>query len=313
MRTFWLHLQDSKFPRDAQQETLFSKFLPKQLWRQRLAEEDFQLLVSRLAYKVSSSNQRTSGIPSSSSSKSQDATHASNLSLNNESSLLFCFRGQHSQWGSTRQRSRKVWFTRSYAQGGGESRRSVFDLHDAKPTEVDDRLSGSNCILHLSSFWIDISSSDSSHRKSKLDAWKGGGGGGMMSERARRPTPNLLSFSISLTHSLSLFQDLMTTEEAISLSVTVYMVVQGIAPLILGSSTDRIGRRPIYLVCLVSDHFNFFWTLSEGWTDILTLCSRSYRSSISRRPLDSQTSQIAIPLSCCWDVFKLLDHPVWSV
>lgn len=43
----------------------------------------------------------------------------------------------------------------------------------------------------------------------------------------------------------------MTTEEAITLSVTVYMVVQGVAPLFLGSSTDTVGRRPIYITCLL--------------------------------------------------------------
>lgn len=42
-----------------------------------------------------------------------------------------------------------------------------------------------------------------------------------------------------------------TSIESINLSVTVYMVLQGISPMFWGTMADRIGRRPIFLVCLL--------------------------------------------------------------
>ncbi|KDQ60452.1 hypothetical protein JAAARDRAFT_174578 [Jaapia argillacea MUCL 33604] len=40
------------------------------------------------------------------------------------------------------------------------------------------------------------------------------------------------------------------TVELINLSVTVYMVLQGVSPMLWGTLADRVGRRPIFLVCL---------------------------------------------------------------
>lgn len=42
-----------------------------------------------------------------------------------------------------------------------------------------------------------------------------------------------------------------TSIESINLSVTVYMVLQGISPMFWGTMADRIGRRPVFLVCLL--------------------------------------------------------------
>lgn len=42
-----------------------------------------------------------------------------------------------------------------------------------------------------------------------------------------------------------------TSIESINLSVTVYMVLQGISPMFWGTMADRIGRRPIFLICLL--------------------------------------------------------------
>ncbi|KAI0081828.1 MFS general substrate transporter [Panus rudis PR-1116 ss-1] len=39
--------------------------------------------------------------------------------------------------------------------------------------------------------------------------------------------------------------------ELINLTVTVYVVFQGIAPMLWGSISDRLGRRPIFLICLL--------------------------------------------------------------
>ncbi|KAG2145342.1 major facilitator superfamily domain-containing protein [Suillus bovinus] len=42
-----------------------------------------------------------------------------------------------------------------------------------------------------------------------------------------------------------------TSIESINLSVTAYMVFQGVSPMFWGTLTDRIGRRPIFLACLL--------------------------------------------------------------
>ncbi|KXJ89305.1 major facilitator superfamily domain-containing protein [Microdochium bolleyi] len=40
------------------------------------------------------------------------------------------------------------------------------------------------------------------------------------------------------------------TQEAINQTVTAYLVMQGISPMLWGPLSDRYGRRPVYLVCL---------------------------------------------------------------
>ncbi|PWN93049.1 MFS general substrate transporter [Acaromyces ingoldii] len=45
--------------------------------------------------------------------------------------------------------------------------------------------------------------------------------------------------------------DLKVSLESVNLTVTVYMIFQGITPLFLGSLTDIVGRRPVYLVCFI--------------------------------------------------------------
>lgn len=44
--------------------------------------------------------------------------------------------------------------------------------------------------------------------------------------------------------------DLQVTTEKVQLSVTVFMIFQGISPLFFGSMTDTLGRRPIYIISL---------------------------------------------------------------
>ena len=46
-------------------------------------------------------------------------------------------------------------------------------------------------------------------------------------------------------------QDLNTTTEKINLTVTVYIVMQAIAPAIWGPIADRSGRRPMYLLAIL--------------------------------------------------------------
>jgi MFS family permease len=42
-------------------------------------------------------------------------------------------------------------------------------------------------------------------------------------------------------------QDLQVDVEAVSLTITSYLAIQGIAPVIWGSFADALGRRPIYI------------------------------------------------------------------
>lgn len=44
--------------------------------------------------------------------------------------------------------------------------------------------------------------------------------------------------------------DLDTTLSPVYVSVTVYLVTQGVAPVFFGDLADQIGRRPVYLVAL---------------------------------------------------------------
>src|SRR5882724_11951853 len=46
-----------------------------------------------------------------------------------------------------------------------------------------------------------------------------------------------------------LAKDLNVTPSAINVSITTYIVVQGIAPTFIGSISDKNGRRPAFLIC----------------------------------------------------------------
>jgi hypothetical protein len=48
-----------------------------------------------------------------------------------------------------------------------------------------------------------------------------------------------------------LAKDLNVTPSAINVSITTYIVVQGIAPTFIGSISDKNGRRPAFLICFV--------------------------------------------------------------
>ncbi|KAF2664798.1 MFS general substrate transporter, partial [Microthyrium microscopicum] len=48
---------------------------------------------------------------------------------------------------------------------------------------------------------------------------------------------------------LTLAKDLNTSLTNISLTITTYMIFQGLAPTIIGGISDRFGRRPAYIIC----------------------------------------------------------------
>jgi predicted MFS family arabinose efflux permease len=60
-----------------------------------------------------------------------------------------------------------------------------------------------------------------------------------------------VSSSIYLPALNPLAKDLNVTASTINISITVYIVVQGIAPTFIGSISDKNGRRPAFLICFV--------------------------------------------------------------
>jgi MFS family permease len=49
------------------------------------------------------------------------------------------------------------------------------------------------------------------------------------------------------THQLTAYQDLHVSLSLVSLTITSYLVIQGISPVLWGSLADTLGRRPIYI------------------------------------------------------------------
>lgn len=53
----------------------------------------------------------------------------------------------------------------------------------------------------------------------------------------------MCAFRILLTRE----QDLSVSIDAVSLTITSYLIIQGVSPLLWGSLSDTVGRRPIYI------------------------------------------------------------------
>jgi MFS family permease len=51
----------------------------------------------------------------------------------------------------------------------------------------------------------------------------------------------------SFGHSDEREQDLNVSIDAVSLTITSYLIIQGVSPLLWGSLSDTVGRRPIYI------------------------------------------------------------------
>ncbi|KAI0395730.1 MFS general substrate transporter [Xylariaceae sp. FL0594] len=74
-------------------------------------------------------------------------------------------------------------------------------------------------------------------------------------------------------------QDLNTTTKKINLTVTSYMIFQGVTPIFIGGYADAMGRRPVYLICF----------LLYIATDIALAKANSYGSLLGLRSLQSVT------------------------
>ncbi|KAI1425145.1 major facilitator superfamily domain-containing protein [Xylaria sp. FL1777] len=74
-------------------------------------------------------------------------------------------------------------------------------------------------------------------------------------------------------------QDLHTTAKKINLTVTSYMIFQGVTPIFIGGYADTMGRRPVYIICFVL----------YIATDIALALTDSYGSLLALRSLQSIT------------------------
>ncbi|KAH6648540.1 major facilitator superfamily domain-containing protein [Truncatella angustata] len=62
------------------------------------------------------------------------------------------------------------------------------------------------------------------------------------------------------------------TESKINLTITTYLVFQGVTPAILGGFTDRYGRRPTYMICLtISMLSNVGLAVSDRYVELLVI------------------------------------------
>lgn len=70
----------------------------------------------------------------------------------------------------------------------------------------------------------------------------------------------------------TLSKDLHVTSSQINLTVTTYLIFQGVTPMFIGGFADTAGRRPAYLICfVVYIAANIGLALSKGYTSILVL------------------------------------------
>jgi MFS family permease len=68
-----------------------------------------------------------------------------------------------------------------------------------------------------------------------------------------------LSANIYLPCIPLLQKDMQTSTQLINLTITAYIIVQGVAPAFLGELSDKLGRRPIYILA-----FGFYVAASIG-------------------------------------------------
>ncbi|KAG0748328.1 hypothetical protein G6F57_002539 [Rhizopus arrhizus] len=89
-------------------------------------------------------------------------------------------------------------------------------------------------------------------------------------------------------------QDLQTTEQLISLTVTMYMILQGISPSFWGAIADTWGRRPVYIVTL------FVYSLASVGAG----CSQNYPMLLVMRMLQAvgSSSSIAVGAGTIGDI-----------
>ncbi len=116
---------------------------------------------------------------------------------------------------------------------------------------------------------------------------------------------DLIGFSIMLTIQSFIIQEYNTTALAVGLLTAIYAAAQFISAPILGTISDRYGRRPILLVCLVGSAIGYFifgiggalWILYisrivDGLTGGNYSVAAAYVSDIS--PLKDRTKNMGI-------------------
>lgn len=90
-----------------------------------------------------------------------------------------------------------------------------------------------------------------------------------------------LSAQIYLPALTNLADDFKVTASKINLTITTYMIFQGITPMFIGSFADNLGRRPAYIICFVIYiGANIGLALAPSYASLLVLrCLQSAGSS----------------------------------
>lgn len=60
-----------------------------------------------------------------------------------------------------------------------------------------------------------------------------------------------MSSSIYYPATTEIASDLGVTDSQINLTVTTYLIIQGLAPMMIAGFSDKAGRRPAYFICFV--------------------------------------------------------------
>ncbi|KAM0194467.1 hypothetical protein ACHAPC_000941 [Botrytis cinerea] len=96
-----------------------------------------------------------------------------------------------------------------------------------------------------------------------------------------------MSTSIYYPSLSQIAKDLHVSDAKISLTVTLFLVIQGLAPMMIAGLSDKAGRRPAYIICFI---IYFFTTLGLG-------LQNSYPALIALRCLQSAGSSGTVALA----------------
>ncbi|KAF7937247.1 uncharacterized protein EAE98_001561 [Botrytis deweyae] len=96
-----------------------------------------------------------------------------------------------------------------------------------------------------------------------------------------------MSTSIYYPSLSQIAKDLHVSDAKISLTVTLFLVIQGLAPMMIAGLSDKAGRRPAYIICFI---IYFFTTLGLG-------LQNSYPALMALRCLQSAGSSGTVALA----------------
>ncbi|TGO34099.1 hypothetical protein BHYA_0212g00030 [Botrytis hyacinthi] len=109
-----------------------------------------------------------------------------------------------------------------------------------------------------------------------------------------------MSTSIYYPSLSQIAKDLHVSDAKISLTVTLFLVIQGLAPMMIAGLSDKAGRRPAYIICFI---IYFFTTLGLG-------LQNSYPALMALRCLQSAGSSgtVALANGLVGDIITSSEH-----